>query len=120
MESSSRTVIVVAIIGFVGSLGAAIIGNSDKIFGHQPATPSQTPAISADLGVKTIVAPHAPTIEVNQTETTVWGEDTKLLSLAPGDKTTLDARDLYANIATYPSSGCAGPGYVIYTWQVRV
>lgn len=119
MESSTKTVIVGGIIGLVGTLGAAFISNYDKLFGHATSGTSGTisgpPAGGSAPG---IVAPHAPPIELSQ-QTTVWGENTKLIALQPGESTTVKAQDLYAVIATYPVSGCAGPAFVAYTWQVR-
>ena len=41
MESSSRNTIIVAVLGLVGTLGAALIANWDKIFG-KPAVPQET------------------------------------------------------------------------------
>src|SRR4249919_1989931 len=49
----------------------------------------------------------------------MWGEQTKLLSLEPGQKIELDGRNLYSEATTYPQSSCSGPGYIVYTWQVR-
>ena len=81
--------------------------------------PSEGRNIPVPAPARTIVAPHAPSIEVNQQETTVWGEDTKLIALTPGKTTTVYAMKLYSNMATYPESSCLGPAYIIYTWQVR-
>jgi hypothetical protein len=103
-----RTIIVVAIIGLLGTLGGAVITNWDKMF------PDRTPSAADNL-----VAPHAPPIEINQSFK-LWGEDTIQMDLQPGGTKTLKAMELYANWATYPSSSCAGPGLVPYTWQVRV
>jgi hypothetical protein len=103
-----RTIIVVAIIGLLGTLGGAVITNWDKMF------PARTPSAADNL-----VAPHAPPIEINQSFK-IWGEDTIQMDLQPGGTKTLKAMELYANWATYPSSSCAGPGLVPYTWQVRV
>jgi hypothetical protein len=121
VESGSKSLVIgVAVIGLIGTLGAAVISNWDKLVNHATPTPSvSTGSASGGPAAPTIVAPHAPPIEVSTSETTVWGEDTKLITLEPGASTTLDARNLYAEIDTYPVSGCAGPAYIIYTWQVR-
>ena len=40
--------------------------------------------------------------------------------LEPGDNKILKGMELYSQVATYPETSCAGPGFVPYTWQVRV
>jgi len=109
MEASSKTVITVSLIGLAGTLGAAVISNWDRIFHQTQATISSPP----------LVAPHAPAIEENTQEYTLWGEETKLLALGPGEKTVLKGMDLYSSRPTYPEGGCAGNTIVFYTWQVR-
>ena len=129
MSEGSNQLILVAVIGVVGSLGAAVISNWDKIVQHPsqqaqstqtvpdgaPAQPAKTATPEAPA---TLAAPHAPPIEVNNA-TQVWGENTRQFSLAPGQELTLDGRQLYATQATYPASGCAGAAYIPYTWQIR-
>ena len=63
--------------------------------------------------------PHAPPIEINA-RYIIWEENTLQFRLEPGESRTLKGMDLYANVATYPRSSCAGPGFVPYTWQVRL
>lgn len=125
-NSSNTVVIVVAVIGLVGTLGAALITSWDGPDGAPPANTAGAvdPGVATAGGVKdppapiSTDAPHAPAIHVNSA-TDVWGEDTRLIGLAPGERATLDARNLYSNSPTFPVSGCAGPAVVIYTWQVR-
>jgi hypothetical protein len=102
--TSNRVVVAVAVIGLVGTLGAALIANWDSIFGN------------ADGGVTE--GPHAPAIELNQIYT-IWGEGTTEFSLQPGETETLRGLDLYADQAGFPLPSCAGPGFVAYTWQIR-
>ena len=64
-------------------------------------------------------SPHAPRIEINQ-RYIVWEENTMQFRLEPGKTKVLKGMDLYASVATYPKSSCAGPGFVPYTWQVRL
>ncbi len=63
-------------------------------------------------------APHAPKIEINQRYTT-WEEQLMQFSLESGESKVIKGGDLYAQVATYPRSSCAGPGFVPYTWQIR-
>lgn len=67
----------------------------------------------------TTIAPHAPPIEINQ-RYLIWGENLMQFRLGPGDSKVLKGMELYASVATYPKSSCAGPGFIPYTWQVRV
>jgi hypothetical protein len=107
-----------AICATLVALGEAV-GALDRVreFFH----PAPAPVVTAAAPVaNTIVAPHAPPIELGQlTET--WRESTKLIHLEAGEEKTIDARDLY--VLPYPGSesisGCVGPAYVAYTWQVR-
>lgn len=66
-----------------------------------------------------INTPHAPPIEINQ-RYLIWEEKTMQFHLEPGDNKILKGMELYSQVATYPETSCAGPGFVPYTWQVRV
>lgn len=108
-SSNSTTIaITVAVIGLIGTLGAALIGNWGGEDSGEGAGPPPPP----------VTVPHAPAIEVNSA-TEMWGEDTKLIDLAPGARLSLDARNLYSASTTFPPGSCLGPEYVAYTWQVR-
>lgn len=123
-QSNHRVPIAIAIIGVVGTLGAALIANWDKIFPPPPqpvstVAPAVTPVGPAALPAAIQeMAPHAPAIELNQ-ENMVWGEALKQFELDPGQALTIVGRELYASVATFPEASCVGPGYVAYTWQIR-
>lgn len=118
--SSDRIVILVAVIGVIGTLGAAIIGNWDKLAGLQPTNSvAQSPNSSTAASTLASDAPHAPPLDVGA-GTPVWGEKTRLLALGPGASATLKGAELFTEQATYPVGGCAGPVAIAYTWQVRV
>jgi hypothetical protein len=86
-----------------------------------PAPPPTTAAAGSSPEAPpapTLIAPHAPELNIAQ-GVAVWGQDTKLLSLGPGERVTLYGKDLFAEQPTFPTAGCLGPAYVAYTWQVR-
>lgn len=66
-----------------------------------------------------INTPHAPSIEINQ-RYLIWEERTMQFRLEPGEIKILKGMELYSQVATYPESTCAGPGFIPYTWQIRV
>jgi hypothetical protein len=126
-ETTGRTLIIVALIGVAGTLGAALIGNFDKLASNgssgvnaaaEPALPPESGSTPTAAATTAMVGPHAPPIQINQSYL-MWGEDTRQLKLEPGQTTTLKAMELYAHWSAYPGSSCAGPGFVPYTWQVR-
>ena len=122
-ETTSRTLIVVALIGVAGTIGAAFIGNYDKLSSGDIAQANERPAQPADAGTtpasrSAAVGPHAPEIEINPSFS-IWGESTMLVRLVPGQSKVLKAMNLYEERTTFPASSCAGPGFVPYTWQVR-
>jgi hypothetical protein len=80
--------------------------------GSSSTSKQQTPE------TRILTAPHAPKIEINQ-RYTVWEEQLMQFSLEPGESKVIKGGDLYARVATYPESSCAGPGFVPYTWQIR-
>ncbi|WP_335966368.1 hypothetical protein [Galbibacter sp. PAP.153] len=102
-NNKNRIAIIVAVIGLIGSLGAVII---DKTLSKDSQNSNM------DIG------PHAPKIEINQIYT-IWGEKLMQFYLKPGKSKTIKANELYEYIATYPEPSCAGPGFVVYTWQIR-
>jgi hypothetical protein len=65
------------------------------------------------------VAPKAPRIEIEKGVVT-WEERTMQFSLEPGKSKTLKGMELYSEASAYPSTSCAGPGFVPYTWRIRV
>lgn len=113
-KSESRIVIIVALITLVGTLGAAIIANWETLFPptSSPGRDTEPPVVRSPL------APHAPSIEINQ-RYTVWGEQMMQFYLEPGESKTIKGMELYAHVATYPVPSCAGPGFVPYTWRIR-
>ena len=137
-DSNAKTAIIVALLAFTGTVTAAVISNwgfwePDEPDPHsQTAFPREDPSSvasntdgntngtthSGDTEVPVVVAPHAPEIQINQ-RYTLWGENTRQFYLEPGEETTIRGMDLYANVATYPTASCAGPGFVPFTWQIR-
>ena len=125
MRTPEKVAIVVALIGLAGTIGAAIIGSGHNPFSASPTSqgvelPPTQPTATTNKSAPTNAsfAPHAPPIQLSPSSE-MWGEQTKLLSLEPGQKIELDGRNLYSEATTYPQSSCSGPGYIVYTWQVR-
>ena len=127
MASDRSTLIVVAVIGVIGSLGAAATPNPSLFVEGGRKAASEAGNSSESLGpdreaaaspLKTITPPHALEIQLNQS-TLVWGEDTKVLEIPPGEEKSVDGRDLFASVATFPQGNCRGPEYIAFTWQVR-
>jgi hypothetical protein len=127
MASSERsTLILVAVIGVIGTLGAAAITNPSILIGEDKkgsagdagsgATPPSL--VAARSPIKGITPPHAREIRLNQS-TEVWGENTKVLEIPPGEEREVDGRNLFASIATFPQGNCLGPEYIAFNWQVR-
>jgi len=124
MGITEKVAITVAVIGLTGTLGAALI-NSGALKRATPAgavqnqaddpPPDNTAAAAED---RTRFAPHAPEIEVGAQMQT-WGEQIKTLTLEPSKNAELRAQELYTHATTFPELSCAGPGQVIYSWQVR-
>ena len=111
-----------------GAGGAALIGfalwhtlEGGKAATAAPqATPTPTTATAPAKSEPTpsSVAPHAPELNIAK-GVAVWGQDTKLLTLAPGERVTLYGKDLFSEQPTFPTAGCLGPAFIAYTWQVR-
>jgi hypothetical protein len=111
--SDRSIVIIAALIGLTGTLGAALIAN----WGALTSTVHPSPPPVRDTLISE--APHAPPLDLAQ-GVEVWGQDTRLLQLAPGAKITLYGKDLFSSQPTYPEGGCAGGGAAVaYTWQIR-
>ena len=122
MQTPEKVAIAVALIGLVGTIAAAVITSDRDWFGDRQQngsgidkTNTAGPVVPAGNAA---FAPHAPPIEVGG-HVMLWGEQTKLLTLQPGEHAKLLAQELYTHATTYPGLSCAGPGYVPYTWQVR-
>jgi hypothetical protein len=102
--------------------GAALLGLTlwHTLQDGAVAPPAPAPANApAPAPATTLLAPHAPELDVAQ-GVQVWGEDTKLLSLAPGERVTLYGKDLFADAVAVAGMGsCVGGAQIAYTWQVR-
>ena len=127
--SDRSTLILVAVIGLVGTLGAAAITNPSIFSTGGQAGPvgnagqgepglALDPAAAAANPVKAITPPHAPEIQLNPS-TQVWGEDTLILEIPAGEARSVDGRNLFASVMTFPQGDCRGPEYIAFTWQVR-
>jgi hypothetical protein len=121
--TSDRVIIIAAVIGVTGTLGAAVISNWDKLTGARsaivaPPPPPDQAQTNTPTPLPALDVPHAQPLDVAG-GTLVWGEKTKLLTLAPGDSVMLKGADLFTEQMTYPVGGCAGPVSIAYTWQIR-
>lgn len=74
-QRGQHIAIIVAVIGVIGTIGAALIQNWDKIAGRPPA--ATAPASSAAAGTQTAVAPAAvePAAVAPATQTSAYEED---------------------------------------------
>lgn len=120
MRTSDKIAILVAIIGLAGTIIGALIA-SGYFKSEPPGGPgNEIKNLSENLvGTdKPKFAPHAPEIQVGTSEVS-WGEDTMLVEIDAGKRYELEAQKLYSEATTFPPSSCRGPGFIVYTWQVR-
>jgi len=62
--------------------------------------------------------PPAPTLQADD-GVRLWNEDTFQFQLEPSEIREVRGMELYESLMLSGEQGCVGPGYVVYSWQVR-